>query len=248
MPENEYDVRGDRPPSRAAQGMHLYLEISRLTWPDIAKQAAIEAAALPVDLPDEKNPVALRKRRRDGMDDLIGELIGTTSAAPAETSAAAQERALSPRQKAKRPQSVLHSSRSNAFAARDTPLIFSGLRMGYAVLQSEEGPMEDALDRFGASVVHRDQWAEGEPIDYLVVRLYVDPCFISHSADDARASTDRDLLPEGSSCELVTECWVESCVYKQQLLDPDSELVYRPLAIELPVTGASTTRESLRLM
>lgn len=155
-PEAEYDIRGDRPPSRTAQ--------------DQAREARIEAAALPLDLPDEKDPVALRKRRKEGLGDLIGELISTTSAPASETSQAAQERALSPRQKSKRPVSVLHSSRSTSFISRDER-IYNGLRIGYAVSEAEEGPMREALERAGAVIVEREGWENGEVVNYLVVRL-----------------------------------------------------------------------------
>jgi hypothetical protein len=52
-----------------------------------------------------------------------------------------------------------------------------------------------------------------------------------------RAGGARPSLPSGSSTQIVTECWVEQCIYGQRLCPIEDSIVFRPLAQPMPIAG-----------
>ncbi|WVQ78214.1 hypothetical protein IAT38_000297 [Cryptococcus sp. DSM 104549] len=109
----------------------------------------------------------------------------------------------------------------------DEPIVpmFEGLVIGHLV-SSEWTNLEEALILHGAKVLPKEKVLAGEKLDFCVVRL-------AKTTYGLRlGNLDITTLP------FVTECFIEACIDSRKLLDPDSERVYRPLSIAIPIPGA----------
>jgi DNA replication regulator DPB11 len=160
---------------------------------------------------DDDEPVVVKKRKRENIHNLVGELLSTTTplerkptevellpAMDADKGSAPPEEELPSRSSVfDRKASVLHASRSTAFAATSgvsrsgllasatsepdaepehtskrqrTPSFFSGLRISHAIAEGYEG-LENALHQHGATIVTEQERLAGAPVDYVVTRL-----------------------------------------------------------------------------
>ncbi|TXT13776.1 hypothetical protein VHUM_01143 [Vanrija humicola] len=200
---------------------------------------------------EELQPAVARKRKRGGIDDLVGELLSTTEPPePKRQSPAADKKpevveldALPRRQTAAYdPQaSVLHATKSGAFdqpaaagpsklpKAEATPVdntsvpIFHGLRFSHAIPDGYHG-LENALRQHGGVTVSEADRLAGAPVDYVIVRL----------------RPPMPDLPAGQTPpQVVTECWVEGCCFSQRLLSPSENLVFQPVSFTQAIPEAA---------
>jgi len=147
---------------------------------------------------EEEGPAVLRKRKREDIDSLVGNLISTTIAKIEVPDATTPSRP-SGRGTASnelRKASLLHATRTTSFGpvkSSDGPTpsmpatapqpptgelpsgqtgaqIFAGLRIGHLIDEAYEG-LERALAAHGGTFVTEQQRLGGEQVDYVVVRL-----------------------------------------------------------------------------
>jgi DNA replication regulator DPB11 len=151
-----------------------------------------------VAVKEEEGPAVLRKRKREDIDSLVGDLISTTVAkmeiGDAQTPTRPSGRGTASNELRKA--SLLHATRTASFgpvksndgptpsmpATAPQPLtgeipdgksaiqIFAGLRIGHLIDEAYEG-LERALAAHGGTFVTEEQRLQGQPVDYVVVRL-----------------------------------------------------------------------------
>ncbi len=55
---------------------------------------------------------------------------------------------------------------------------------------------------------------------------------------DSRGKSAPELPADGPQPTVVTECWVEACIYEKALLSPEGNVIFRPLPFDTPLAGA----------
>ncbi|GMK55402.1 hypothetical protein CspeluHIS016_0204580 [Cutaneotrichosporon spelunceum] len=199
---------------------------------------------------DEDQPVVVRKRKRGSRDSLVGELLSASNLPAPEvpvteaadntverTADVVRDEALQSRagDVFERKESRLHASRTGAFDAAPswtgTPAqvsakvverkLFAGLRFSHTIDAAEV--LENAVQSRSGSWVKEADRLGGTPVDYVIIRL-------GASAPELRA--------DGPPPVVVTECWVEACIYEKALLPPEQNVIFRPLPFATPLAGA----------
>jgi DNA replication regulator DPB11 len=185
--EDDYDARkprkGGKVKAEDVINGTIFLEDGEVVKKEIVKE--------------EEGPAVLRKRKREDIDSLVGDLISTTVAKieigdgtptrPSGRGTASNEL---------RKASLLHATRTASFGpvkSNDGPTpsmpatapqpptaellrgqsavqIFAGLRIGHLIEEAYEG-LERALAAHGGTFVTEEQRLQGAQVDYVVVRL-----------------------------------------------------------------------------
>lgn len=141
--------------------------------------------------------------------------------------------------------SILHSSRDAAFTTThhnaptikplETEIAASGVSdassvydpttfKGYKVTHVVDPPvgrLEEALIWGGAEYIPFSPHLRDDQVDFVVCRL--------------ESSRKFAHLPKHLRDKLVTECFIERCLVKFQVLDPDSLVIYKPLDMDIPI-------------
>ncbi|BEI85351.1 hypothetical protein CcaverHIS002_0507520 [Cutaneotrichosporon cavernicola] len=197
---------------------------------------------------DEDLPLVVRKRKRGSRDSLVGELLSASNIPTPEVQApetadipvdmnpdVVMEEALPSRagDVFERKESRLHASRTGSFAAapsRAVPPVpakvsekklFAGLRFSHTIEAAEV--LEKAVQSRSGSWVSEADRLEGAQVDYVIIRL---------------GTFAPELPTNGPQPAVVTECWVEACIYEKALLPPEQNVIFRPLPFATPLVGA----------
>ncbi|KAL1411271.1 protein kinase activating protein dpb11 [Vanrija albida] len=211
---------------------------------------------------EELQPAVARKRKRGGIDDLVGELLSTAdpivptsttplTAPPSEQKPEVMEIDELPRRQtgAYDPQaSVLHVTKSGAF---DNPAA-----AGPSKLPKAEAPADDASRTSPVPLFHGLRFSHAIPDGYQGLENALRQhggVTISEADRLAGAPVDyvivrlsarfRPPIPEPPAGQkppqVVTECWVEGCCFSQRLLSPDDNLVFQPLSFTAAIPEAA---------
>ncbi|CAK9780911.1 hypothetical protein CC85DRAFT_62497 [Cutaneotrichosporon oleaginosum] len=235
-PEKDYDARKPR-----GKG--------KVTPEEVMDGSVYERLRPPPPVPvDEDQPIVVRKDKRGTRDSLVGELLSVSNipvpevrAPEAEVEPAAKveeavEEALPSRagDVFERKESRLHASRTGAFDAgpsRTSPpadasrvaekRLFAGLRFSHTIESAEV--LEKAIRMRGGAWVSEAERLRGAEVDYVIIRL---------------GSTAPAPAADGPQPVVVTECWVEACIYEKALLAPERNVIFRPLPFTTPLEGA----------
>ncbi|KAK7060262.1 protein kinase activating protein dpb11 [Paramarasmius palmivorus] len=108
---------------------------------------------------------------------------------------------------------------------KPTPPIFHGLR--FRLLgEADSNSVQQAVRNFGGSIV---QGNFAEDVDFIIARLVSgSPLF-------------RDMTKAASPSYLAkfrTECWLERCIYDEQIRGADEHISFTPVGVKCPIEGA----------
>ncbi|KAJ4473759.1 hypothetical protein J3R30DRAFT_3511458 [Lentinula aciculospora] len=113
-----------------------------------------------------------------------------------------------------------------------TPLIFSDLKftaLGEANCDSVRGAIRKAG---GVFVENVDLEVGAFKVDIIIVRLV--------SGSNIFCSIQSPSVQE----KFRTECWLEKCLYEENLCSPDRHITFTPVSVRCPIVGAENVRVS----
>lgn len=118
--------------------------------------------------------------------------------------------------------------------------MFAGYR--FRVLGEAKTPaVKSAIESYGGHMVNELD----EEVDFIIVRLVrcvykvVDIINFRSSHGLSGSKLYREEADPGLRSKYRTECWLERCIFEDQVCPPDIDISFTPLAIRTPVPGTS---------
>ncbi|ODO03446.1 hypothetical protein L198_02293 [Cryptococcus wingfieldii CBS 7118] len=245
--ETMYDARKPRRGGRV-NPTDVINDTVNLSEPE--RRVVLETAVNLPDNFDASEPAAIKRRKEKGLDSLVGQIIpgisnrgGSGRSTPKRASPDVEEEPLAKRPKTVK-SSMAHLSRTTSFAAEaerkpparskfssppdpllDTSAdpslvqVFEGLKM----VNRADGIFDQVnshLGMRGAILVSWSEFNAGLEVDYVIVRM------------DFKGVPEQQ---QSGQTRWVTENWVECCVTEEAIVDPNSDIFYRPLTFPTPL-------------
>ncbi|OCF35397.1 hypothetical protein I316_02947 [Kwoniella heveanensis BCC8398] len=232
------------------------------------KKPPVDALSGGGDAVDNNEPAVMRKRKREGIDNLVNELVSTTGTGSKPENRRQEDCSTSSDRASKKPDtttngkpSLLHVSRSTSFAnasnggpSKPLPIPSATERTSSIPGTAQPPPGVIPGEQVGAK-----KFFEGLKFSHVIAEQCnaLEDALRVHGgtvvSDEERRQGDRvdyiivrlcsDIRPtltaQDEGTVVITECWVEGCCFEERLLSPDKHIVFRPLPAPMPISGAS---------
>ncbi|XP_006458959.1 hypothetical protein AGABI2DRAFT_183783, partial [Agaricus bisporus var. bisporus H97] len=100
--------------------------------------------------------------------------------------------------------------------------MFAGYKFS-ALGEAKSQNVKNAVESYGGQMVSELD----EEVDFIIVRLV------------SGSKLYREEMDASARLKYRTECWLERCIFEDQLLPPDKDSSFIPLAIDVPISGAN---------